>query len=307
VKPTKIRPGHTTYPQPHMAARDGRPKPYCLAEKEMSRPPKRDDNHRIETRAVRSAISDMSPDWLVRSLEDRDYGVDLLIEFFADDRFPTGMFANAQSKGMEGKASHLTDGSISAKIPLKTLLYAQRISQPFFLLHTSLEEDKTYFAWLQRSIRYTLRKGWESGKEDSERSIRIPSHHVLGEGAGNRILEAMVRDAYLEAETLEGVRLLHWLELYLGSIAAGQLGVVEVARKHLTHLQCLANVIDELAGSPSGDAFSPKEIEQCLEGHISSTELKYLSRAASSARDFAGTLLNLPEQREEDPTTYADS
>lgn len=52
--------------------------------------PQRTQTHTIDTKSVRRLITTLSEDWLIRDLSDRDYGIDLKLEYF-DGISPTGI------------------------------------------------------------------------------------------------------------------------------------------------------------------------------------------------------------------------
>lgn len=52
--------------------------------------PQRTQTHTIDTKAIRRLITTLSEDWLIRDLSDRDYGIDLKLEYF-DGISPTGI------------------------------------------------------------------------------------------------------------------------------------------------------------------------------------------------------------------------
>ncbi len=53
-------------------------------------PPQRTDEHRIDTEAVRVVRNQFTSDWEERSVEGRDYGMDMMVEAF-DGNSPTGI------------------------------------------------------------------------------------------------------------------------------------------------------------------------------------------------------------------------
>ena len=90
---------------------------------------RRTETHITDTLAVRLIISTLPPNWLVRGLEERDYGVDLSIELF-DGENPTGCFSLIQVKGKR-KGFKSKPVKLS-KFPTKTLEYATLFPEPFF-------------------------------------------------------------------------------------------------------------------------------------------------------------------------------
>lgn len=72
------------------------------SEAEITLPPRRTETHRIDTQAVRVVRSKLTPDWVERSVEDRDYGIDMMLEAFDGDQ-PTGILILLQIKGHAGR------------------------------------------------------------------------------------------------------------------------------------------------------------------------------------------------------------
>jgi hypothetical protein len=66
----------------------------------ITQPPQRTDTHRIDTDAVRVVRTKLTADWMERSVEDRDYGIDMMLETF-DGNNPTGILVLLQVKGLQ--------------------------------------------------------------------------------------------------------------------------------------------------------------------------------------------------------------
>lgn len=113
--------------------------------------PMRSSTHITDTRAVRLIMSKLNPNWLLRSLEERDYGIDLSLEKFNGDE-PTGNYVFIQVKGHEKKFRPLRNGMISFPFPVDTLKYAELFRIPFFALIVSLQDEEIYFVSLQHYI-----------------------------------------------------------------------------------------------------------------------------------------------------------
>lgn len=274
----------------------------------MSTPPLRTQSHRIETRAVRAAISQMSADWLVRSLDDRDYGIDLLLELFSSDNHPSGVFVHVQSKGIEGDFQRLADETIKLNFPVRTVLYAQKAHAPFFVFHTSLATGETMFLWLQKHIKFALKPGWEVLNDVT---IYFDPAHKLG--TGNSIFENMINNSRLEAQAVEGIRLLNWLQSEFAALANGNNVLAQSAQDHLSQLYALDFVKDKIAETPPFDKeldFVPLNLllSSLLAGESKTAKEKQLLREASEgARDFVQILLAWAEILETDVAAYGTS
>jgi hypothetical protein len=90
----------------------------------------RTDTHIIDTLAIREIFTQMPANWLVRGLDERDYGIDLKIEKFNGNK-PTGALSLVQVKGTRDKFEEKVKLS---HFPTKTLEYAELFSKPFFIL-----------------------------------------------------------------------------------------------------------------------------------------------------------------------------
>ncbi|MDO8336376.1 MAG: DUF4365 domain-containing protein [Candidatus Saccharibacteria bacterium] len=108
--------------------------------------PKRSESHKIDEKAITLIRGMLVNDWIVRSQDGRDYGIDLQMERFDDER-PTGDFIFVQVKG--------TNSPFSEKVtlrdfPVKTINYALMFSVPFFVFYVSVDSKKAKFIWLQK-------------------------------------------------------------------------------------------------------------------------------------------------------------
>lgn len=93
----------------------------------------------------------MNADWLVRSLEERDYGIDLQLERYARDD-ATGDFIFVQVKGKE---SAFMD-AVQLSLTVETINYALMFDVPFFVFHTSNASKATKIVWLQKYVETRL-------------------------------------------------------------------------------------------------------------------------------------------------------
>ena len=181
-------------------------------------PPKRTDEHRSDTIAVRKVITSISPDWVIRELSERDYGIDMMVEIFDGD-YSTGKVVFFQVKGTSKKI--ITDKStLSFQLKKRTLLYAERFAEPFLLLYTSTDEkEPVFFLWLQKYITHRLDNDhphWRS--EDTETIvIYIPKSNVF-DYQSNKIGLITSYNIYIR-EALEFVRELSGFTLKLDALS----------------------------------------------------------------------------------------
>lgn len=127
--------------------------------------------HITDTRSIRLVASLISEDWLVRGLEERDYGVDLTLEFFDGDK-PKGQFALVQVKGT---IKNFGDPVTLYDFPVKTAEYAKEFDIPFFVFYVSLADEEVYFVWLQECLR---RDGYFTAT-NGNLNIQFPEENTL--------------------------------------------------------------------------------------------------------------------------------
>ena len=146
--------------------------------------PQRGDTHRIDTLAVRRFITALSADWVVRELSDRDYGVDLKLEYF-DNNKPTGVVVFLQVKGTSSVIKPKNNQIIFKNFPTRTLNYCALFPEPFALIHLSINNDEPiYFLWLQKYITHELNDNENTKLEQGTISLKIPvcNNLLLDEG-----------------------------------------------------------------------------------------------------------------------------
>lgn len=164
----------------------------------MTAPPRRIETHRIDTLAVRRLMSLLSADWIIRDLSERDYGIDLMLEYFDGER-PTGKTAFFQVKGQRDPIAISRANTVNFhQFPVKTLLYAEHFPEPFFLVHLSIERDEPiYFLWLQRYIQLELDNSQPDWRDLDDVTLRIPvgNNFLTEEG---RVLDIVSRNVMLK-------------------------------------------------------------------------------------------------------------
>jgi hypothetical protein len=201
--------------------------------------PKRIDTHRIDTRAVRHIFTHLNENWLVRNLDERDYGIDLQLERFDIDD-ATGDFIFVQVKG--------TDDAFGADVQLSgfqvdTIKYALMFDVPFFLFHTSNTTKITKFVWLQKYVETKLVKttpNWKT-RDGGSVTIYFPEENDLQKN-DQKITEIIKKDKRRKI----GVKFLaHYesLKLHSKSVMAGQVGVASACAIETRKLQNLSSFI----------------------------------------------------------------
>lgn len=178
--------------------------------KSATMPPQRGSTHQIDTDAVRLVRTRLTSDWVERSVEDRDYGIDMMIEAF-DDRSPTGILILLQIKGHEGSFG---SDEVSLSVPVKTLLYARMFQAPFFLLHASLADNRVHFVWLQKYINTRLAIDSPRWLKQDHVKIYFPKDNVLN-GTGLSKIRSLVAYVVHRDLGMEFLRHLIWLRQHV--------------------------------------------------------------------------------------------
>ncbi len=111
----------------------------------------RNQAHVIETRSkdyIRNKIDSYysNGDALVREWNERDYGIDFVVEFFCDGT-PTGNIAYLQLKATEEKIkkNEKSNDVSCSNVSLSSLDYAKQRKIPFVLIYISMSEPVEFY------------------------------------------------------------------------------------------------------------------------------------------------------------------
>jgi hypothetical protein len=226
--------------------------------------PGRTETHRIDTKAVRRVISELHVDWVIRSLEERDYGIDLQIEFFEGDN-PTGNTAYVQVKGTS------TDEKMEKfSFPVKTLLYAEDFIAPFFLFYVSTT-GTIKFVWLQKYIEMQLHVDSPDWRTQDEVTIYFPDENSLGTVGGK---EKFIRIVKIQSQQPIALKFLK-VNSNLQRFAPETLAADTAGREQIRFCAAEAKKLSDLTG------FLLEKGELRLDGlqpTYTVTELKEISR-----------------------------
>jgi hypothetical protein len=150
----------------------------------------RTETHITDSLAVRKVLNALSHNWVLRDLSERDYGIDLMAEYFEESR-PTGRVAFFQIKGTR-KQVRRRDGHVVFYLPRKTLAYAECFAVPLFLIYCSLIKNApTFFIHLQKYIECAVDlrdPDWRKSRAGRIR-IEIPERNVLDD-EGSKLVKA---------------------------------------------------------------------------------------------------------------------
>ncbi len=212
--------------------------------------PERVRKHKIETLAVRRVITSVPIDWLIRSLEERDYGIDLMFEIF-NESYPTGRIAFVQSKGRDKSFEFADDEIKLGNFPVKTVAYALRLRDPFFVFYTSIDDKKTVFVWLQRYVSLRLAQDSPQWRKQDSVTLYFPQGNDLATN-GNKI-EDLLRDEQKHDQTFEFLRWSRWLKLHINSVLSDEYDVAQSALEDIENLKACNAIIEDLLVSPVGE------------------------------------------------------
>jgi len=169
----------------------------------MPKFPQRTETHITDTRALRLVIRHMPDQLLIRSLEERDYGIDMQLEHF-NGANPTGQLALVQVKGTKNE---FVDGIVKLSFPVKTIEYAKLFEIPFFVFHTSVTTEETRFIWLQSYTSVVLDVENSRWRTQEEVTLNFPPGNVLSESGWERLKlfigEQSVRQQHIELMKIE--------------------------------------------------------------------------------------------------------
>lgn len=201
--------------------------------------PKRIDTHRIDTKAIRTIFTHLNENWLVRNLEERDYGIDLQLERF-DLNDATGDFIFVQVKGTVKEFKKEVKLS---KFPVDTIKYALMFDVPFFVFHTSNTSKQTKYVWLQNYVETRLEKDIPHWKNQKSVTIYFPKENDL-EANDSKITDIIKKDKLKKM----GVRFLaiyESLKFHSESVLLGQTDVAIGCAIEARKLQKLSSFINE--------------------------------------------------------------
>lgn len=152
--------------------------------------PQRSETHRVDTLALRRFITTLPADWVVRELSDRDYGIDLKLEYFASNQ-PTRVIVFLQIKGTVQTIKPKNNQVTCKKFPTRTLNYCALFPEPFALIYLSINDNQPiYFLWLQKYITHELTETNNLISKQKSVSLKIPvCNNFLSEEGKKKFLK----------------------------------------------------------------------------------------------------------------------
>lgn len=248
-----------------------------------SKLPKRAATHRTDTKALRLIMGQLNEDWVIRNLEERDYGIDLQLELFDGD-VPTGFMVLVQVKGTENSLA-----AESAQIPVKTLHYAELFSIPFFLFRTSLKDKETEFIWLQKYIATDLQILNPKWRTRKDLTIHVPPDNKLSNNEEK--FRRIVKAQRYNADGLAFAKNADALRRFLKDALEGETGQAN-AKYCLEYVRDLKKLIDFMVfkndrGETNRDYWeiTLKKVERILTKLIAEGPAFTLTEAQDEAAD----------------------
>lgn len=217
---------------------------------------KRTKTHVIDTLAVREVISSIPEDWLVRGMEERDYGIDLSIEIF-EGSMPTGRIALIQVKGTKSSFAP----PVKLTFPTKTIEYSLLFNEPFFVFHTSIPDKKTYFVWAQKYAATKLTMDSPNWKSQDWAQIHFPEQNELR--ANSRKISDIMTMYSARNEGIEYLANYEWFLDHWSAIKNGnEIGLIDACIDNLKRLASHQIFCSVFMSGIEGIDFH--EIEYCL-------------------------------------------
>lgn len=213
----------------------------------MPKLPQRGLTHRIDTKALRQIITQLNEDWIIRNLEERDYGIDMQLELFDGDN-PTGCMTLIQVKGTEKSLS-----AEPATLGVKNLHYAELFNIPFFLFRTSLADNLTEYIWLQKYIATdleVLNPTWRTNEKSVV--IHVPSENILSKN--EQKFRDIVTTQGQNAKVLAFIRRADTLRRFLNDALTGE-GGRSNAEYCLEEVRGLHTLIEFIVSKNDGQGF----------------------------------------------------
>ena len=149
--------------------------------------PKRISTHIKESDAWKILLTQVPPEWIVREVSERDYGIDCYIELVNKEAEVTGDLLSIQLKGSQNlrwKSEGNKEFVSYSGIRIETINYWMSLPVPVFLFLADLSERTVYFCSVkeqvreqytkfteQKSLTFHLRKDFKLGKEEGRKIL----------------------------------------------------------------------------------------------------------------------------------------
>lgn len=179
-------------------------------------------------------------DWVVHTIGERDYGIDLMIQVFKNEK-ATGDCFFVQAKGTE---KIFNDSVKMPDFPVKTIEYALLFNVPFFVFYTSITSKSIKYIWLQKYVELELNNKKPNWREQEDITLYFPEENDLDSNTVK--IYNILTEHRAKIESLEFLKLYEELVLHAESFASGEYEVsrycVELCVR-LIKIQWLINYI----------------------------------------------------------------
>ncbi|WP_166268228.1 DUF4365 domain-containing protein [Providencia sp. M-27] len=176
--------------------------------------------HSIDSSAIAQInVKVPARDWVVHSIGERDYGIDLMIQVFKDKQ-PTGNCFFVQAKGTQTK---FTNKVKMANFPVDTIKYALLFNVPFFVFYISTTSKVIKYIWLQKYVELELNENKPKWRDQKSVTLYFPDENDLDTNTAK--IDNILIEHRVEIESLEFLKLYEELVLHTGSVLTGQYGV----------------------------------------------------------------------------------
>lgn len=174
--------------------------------------PKRIDKHVKESDSWKILQNHIPPEWIIREVTERDYGIDCYIELINTDHEITGDLLSGQLKGTkrlnwrvndEGKKKATFSG-----IKIETVRYWMNLPVPVFLFVADLTERSLYFA----PVKQQVRRQYSKYLEQASLSFVLSDYSDIGTHMGLCSFLSQYFSEKLHADFVSAVRtvFVHW-------------------------------------------------------------------------------------------------
>lgn len=155
-------------------------------------------------------------DWVVHTIGERGYGIDLMIQVFKNEK-ATGDCFFVQAKGTE---VIFNDSVKMPDFPVKTIKYALLFNVPFFVFYTSIPSKSIKYIWLQKYVELELNEKKPNWRGQEGVTLYFPEENDLDSNTVK--IQNILTEHRAEIESLEFLKLYEELVLHVGSFVSGE-------------------------------------------------------------------------------------
>ena len=150
--------------------------------------PERNANHIIETQSIKIFKSIIPPQWIIREVTERDYGVDCYVEI-SQKGLITGKMLAIQLKGTTKDLSNKKSITCSKILP-STINYWNKLPVPVVLVYIDVNNELVYY----ENIKEYIRKNYLKFEKEEINSITFQLGNILNDKNFHFLDEIYVRE-----------------------------------------------------------------------------------------------------------------